>query len=267
MPSWSNEVRIDAELEDGRVSLVFASREAMQSFFEEALPQQAFLLPMNQEPEPFRTYDLLARFGGMTGLEFKATVVQAFPSGSDFEIAFQFADWETALDQRLQAILDPLTPGPEPLPEESEGYEGTGEMMGTSPVFRIKAMELSERIKLAAKADRPERIILCRDTMTPVLLSLLSNPRLDGENVLAIVKSVYANPDILQRVSADRRWLANTEIRIALVRNPKTPTPIAQRLLETLPMTELKALAKIGASKEDLRRIALSLVTKSHTSR
>jgi len=140
-----------------------------------------------------------------------------------------------------------------------------GEVLGTAPIFRIKAMDVRDKVRLAPKADRDERIVLAHDTVPLVLTALLSNPRVDVENVLTIVKSVYAPPDLLQRIATDRRWLLNTEIRVALVHNPKTPTPISQRLMETLPMTELRSLAKEGGAKEDLRRVALALVTKGST--
>ncbi len=110
-------------------------------------------------------------------------------------------------------------------------------------MFRIKQLDPSKRMLLAMKADRTERQILCRDTSPNVLLGLLGNPRIEAEKVLAIVKSAYASGAVLQRVAGERRWMGSAEIRTAVVRNPKTPTPLAVRLLDTLPITELRELA------------------------
>ena len=259
-------MRVEAELGDSKITLVFANGEVLAAFFEEALSHQAFLLRLDQEPEPFTTFTFTARVDGGMDLIFHASPVQTFRGEGSFEVAFQFTDWSEALNQQLESVL-----GQSPKDDHSDiattGPADAGENMGTSPIFRIRELEAPQRIQLALKADRGERVILSRDTMAPVLLNLLSNPQLDSENVLAIAKSPYASPDILQRIASDRRWLANADIRIALVRNPKTPTPIAQRLLETLPLNELRTLAKVGNSKEDLRRLALALVMKAHSSR
>ncbi len=262
MPDSSGEMRVIAEPGASKFTLQFAGADDLSAFFTEALAQQAFLLRLDSEPESFATFAFAAGVEGGEALNFQATVVQTFESGGGFQAAFQFTDWNEALDRQLKAEMDSLSPI-----ESSTSPAVRGETFGTAPVFHIKELDTGQRVVLALKADRGERAVLCRDTMAPVLLNLLSNPQLDSENVLAIAKSPYASPDILQRVGSDRRWLASADVRIALVRNPKTPTPLAQRLLETLPLAELRILAKTGNSKEDLRRLALALVTKSHTSR
>ena len=100
-----------------------------------------------------------------------------------------------------------------------------------------------------------------------VLLGLLNNPRLESENVLAIVKSNFATAEIFQRLASDRRWMGSAEIRTAVVRNPKTPTPLAVRLLETLPISELRDLAKMGSAREELRQAAFRIYTKMMSNR
>lgn len=271
MSQPAGEMRIEPRLGDLEIALLFARVDVMERFFAEALRDQAFMLSLPCQPEPFTTLLFRARVQGLAGLDFKAIVVQAFRREEGAQVVFQFADWSEALAHQLKTILDPSLEqaGQHERNVVAEGgrEEDHGEVQGTSPIFRIRELDTPARTLLAAKADHGERAILCRDTMAPVLLALLSNPRLDGENVLAIAKSVYVTPSILQRIATDRRWLAIADIRLALVHNPKTPTPIAQRLLETLPMNELRSLAKMGNSKEDLRRIALALVTKGMTSR
>ena len=75
----------------------------------------------------------------------------------------------------------------EVLPEDAPEEVQEGEVLGTSPVFRIKAMDVRDKVRLAPKADRAERIVLAHDTVPLVLTALLSNPRVDVENVLTIV--------------------------------------------------------------------------------
>jgi hypothetical protein len=95
-----------------------------------------------------------------------------------------------------------------------------------------------------------------------VLLSLLANPRLESTDVLAIVKSTHASSGVLQRVAKDRRWMSNKEVQAAIVRNPKTPTPIAIQLVDNVPTPELRQMAKMGSLRETVRRAAFRAYTK-----
>lgn len=252
MPPPDAPMNITVDVEGPRVSLTFPDREAVQAFFGEALPQQAFMLRLEDRLEPFVSFAFLVNDQTSFKFQFKASVMQVFEDGGQFGTAFQFEDWDGSKDLELERKLK----------TEDAPLAAEGENLGTSPIFRIKQMDLSQKMLLAPKADRGECQVLCRDVAPMVLLGLLSNPRLDAECLLAIVKSNFATGDIFQRVASDRRWMASAEIRTAVVRNPKTPTPIAVRLLETLPLNELRDLAKMGSIREDLRQAAFKALTK-----
>lgn len=234
------------------LDLAFEDREETRTFFSDALNQQAFLLKLPERPQDFSTFSVVTRDPRDFELSFQACVVQIYPEEEKFGAVFQILGWNDALESELHRKLNTE----EPLPLEE------GENLGTAPVFRIKQLDLPQKMQLALKADRGERTILCRDNAPMVLLNLLSNPRLEAENVLAMVKSNFATADILQRVASDRRWMSSAEIRTAVVRNPKTPTPIAVRLLDSLPIGELRDLAKMGSAREDLRQAAFKVYTK-----
>ena len=57
----------------------------------------------------------------------------------------------------------------------------SGEMLGASPAFRIRAMNVSEKMRLASRATLTERQILLRDGSPQVLMGLLANPRHRGQ--------------------------------------------------------------------------------------
>jgi len=179
-------------------------------------------------------------------------VVQIFEQGPGaLAAAFQLDGWAPSKEDELKRKL---AAGAEQAEE--------GEARGAAPIYRIRRMNYNEKVRLALKADRGERQILCRDSTPQVLLNLLSNPRIESTDVLQIVKSTHANAGVLQRVASERRWMSNSEIQTAIVRNPKTPTPIAIRLLEVVPTQELRGMAKMGALREDVRRAAFRVYSK-----
>ena len=89
-------------------------------------------------------------------------------------------------------------------------------------------------------------------------MQLLNNPQIEAKEVLALVGSTRATASLLQRVAEDGRWGKNREIVTAVARNPKTPTPLAVRLVERVRTQELRRMAKMsGGLKEMVRRAAL----------
>lgn len=253
-------------LEDGgTVHLELTDAETVRAFFDEAKKQSGFLLPLADSPKLYQPLSVRVTCGESFEMELPAQVIQSFerpgPDGARYQVAFQIEDWNPGRNAELMRKLSGI-PAEGAGGGEAERGVGEGEVKGASPMFRIKAMNPNERMRLALKAGRTERAILVRDTSPRVLMGLLGNPRLDGEDVLHIVRSTHANAAILKRIAGDRRWVQNPEIRNALVRNPKTPTPLALRLLETLRTPDLQVLAKSGQSKEALRRAAVRLYLK-----
>jgi hypothetical protein len=55
------------------------------------------------------------------------------------------------------------------------------------------------------------------------------------------------SPDALKAIAEHREWGMNATICTSLVRNPKTLLPLALRLLERIPVSEVRAIAKGGA--------------------
>ncbi len=263
MSEAASAIQVAADLAKGTVALTFAGRDAVREFFASAVAQGGFMIPLEVRPQPFATLELTAADGAGFELVFHARVVQISDRSGGWTVAMLLSDWNEAKDRNLERRLEvgKAEPGGEARPAESGAYDAA------SPVFRIRQLDPTKRMILAMKADRSERQVLCRDTSPQVLLGLLSNPRLEAEDVLAIVKSNHAGAAVLQRIAGERRWMGSAEIRTALVRNPKTPTPLAVRLLDSLPVTELRELAKMGSIREDVRRAAFRVYTKMTTGR
>lgn len=103
MPPSSNELRTEARFDDSFIGLFFSTQEGLGGFFEEARRHQAFMLRLDQEPEPFTTFTFTAQVGGGTALTFHAALVQTFPGDGAFEAAFQLTDWNEALALVMKA--------------------------------------------------------------------------------------------------------------------------------------------------------------------
>ncbi len=231
--------------EASSIRLEFDDLPAVKKFFADAEQQAGFFLQLDHELKQFERLSFTATAPSFR-FRFEAEVVQVFPAGGSYGSAFQLSDWTPAKTKDLERRLG----------GKEEVMEGEHTV---SPMFRIKKMNVSERFRLAPRASRPERQILLRDTSPQVLLGLLAHPRIEDKEVKTIIDSNFASGAIMQRVAGNRRWMSNPEIQLAVVRSPKTPPPLAIKMLPFLRTTDLRKLAKIGAAREVLRRAALKV--------
>lgn len=259
--------------------LDFDGPEALQAFAADWLAKQGCLVRLSEALKLWTPLTVELRRGGASRLTVEVRVLQVFGgAGEGFATALQATDAAP-----LEAFASDAAGAATAVTVEAAGSDpsgaaraeaqdggapaetapaGGGETQGTSPAFRIRQMNVSEKMRLASKAARGERQILLRDGSPQVLMGLLANPRIEDKEVLALAKNTSASSGVLQRIAKDRRWSSSYEIRLALVKNPQTPTPLALRMLDTLREKDLRMLAKGSMVREAVRGAALRKVVR-----
>jgi hypothetical protein len=101
---------------------------------------------------------------------------------------------------------------------------------------------------------------LIQDNDAQVIFSLLKNPRISTEEVIRIARSPLLSSIAAELISKTTIWASNSEIRAALVHNARTPTPLALKLLPTLPEPDIRQIAKSSAVSQALKQAALRIV-------
>jgi hypothetical protein len=107
-------------------------------------------------------------------------------------------------------------------------------------VARVASITLGERIALARRASAAVAAALLLDKEARVWQTALENPRLTE---IAIVKALLrsaATPAFVEAVCRHAKWSPRQEIRIALLRNEKTPLARALEFARTLPPAQLR---------------------------
>ena len=192
---------------------------------------------------PFTPVTLALRLAGGGAVEAKAQVVGA-PAGA---LALHLEGDPAAL---LAALVAAAAAG-----------QGEPEAEAGSLWERLRALSPPQKILLAPKADRVTRALLVQDSDPQVLFALLKNPRLSIDEVVRIAKSSFLSFQAAELILKTSPWMANLDVRVALIQNPKTPTPFALRILPTLPDSEVRAIAKGGATSMALRQAAIKRIT------
>jgi len=111
---------------------------------------------------------------------------------------------------------------------------------------QIRAMSGQEKMRLALKGDRPTRLVLLKDVNKNLQTFLIQNPRITLDEIRWLAASRQTSPDVLHSISQHREWGQNAGSVSALIHNPKTPPTTAVKLLEKLPMSEIRRLARTG---------------------
>src|SRR5207237_8431048 len=70
------------------------------------------------------------------------------------------------------------------------------------------------------------------------------DPRIGLDEVAWAAKLPNLNPDALKVIADHPEWGQNATIAAAVVRNPKTPVPVAVKLMPRLPVAEVRVLAR-----------------------
>jgi hypothetical protein len=107
-----------------------------------------------------------------------------------------------------------------------------------------ETLSLQEKMALAMSGDRELRFQLLRDPNKQLHPLVLKNPRIGLEEVHWAAKLTTINPEALKVIADHPEWGQNASVAAALVRNPKTPIPVALKLVPRLPHAELKMIAK-----------------------
>lgn len=155
-----------------------------------------------------------------------------------------------AADSSVQPVApQPAPPEPPVPPEDKLLYD------------QIREMSANEKMQLALHGDRNARLLLLKDVNKNVQTFLLQNPRITIDEIRYIAGYRQANPDVLVTIAGHRDWSQNQGVLTALVRNPKTPSLTAVKLLDKIAPAELRRLAKSGEVPRAVQVAARKKVT------
>lgn len=201
---------------------------------------------------------LAVEVGGLSTVELPARVAAVIP-GVGVAVMFDGAPAplqalaEAARNPGAAPLLDAEAGPAEEAPAEEAPAEEAPPDEAARPgtlYDRLKAMTVSEKMQLALSGSREERTALFRDVNKTIHVFVLKNPRIGLDEVQAAAKLANLAPDAVKLIAEHREWGMNPTVCTALVRNPKTPVPLALKLLDRVPLSDVRAIAKGGAREQ-----------------
>jgi hypothetical protein len=127
---------------------------------------------------------------------------------------------------------------------------------------KVTHMNVVQRLTLALKGGRTERMLLIKDPNKLVQRCVLQSPRLTDTEVEAFASMTNLTGEILRAIALTRLFMKNYSVVRNLINNPKTPLDVSLHLFPRLTATDLVKLTNNKNVPETLRSTAMKLHRK-----
>jgi hypothetical protein len=107
---------------------------------------------------------------------------------------------------------------------------------------KIMFMTVQEKVLLAYRGGKTERMILVRDHNRLICAAAVRNPRISESEVEAIAGMRMVEDEVLRIIGMRRDWMAKPAIANVLAHNPKAPVGVVLPIVNRLTLRELKNL-------------------------
>jgi len=124
---------------------------------------------------------------------------------------------------------------------------------------RLAGMRVVERVQLALKGSREERMALIRDPCKVVQRAVLQSSRLTDREVETFAAMASLTDEILRVIANSRNFRRNYTVTMNLLNNPKTPLDCTLRMIPAITAPDLKRLATNKNVSDTLRTAAMRL--------
>jgi hypothetical protein len=170
-------------------------------------------------------------------------------------------------EQRQQ--LTELTEGEADEATLAEAVQSVSHDMGErqSLLQRLSGMRVVQRVQLALKGGREERMALIRDSCKVVQRAVLQSSRLTDREVESFAAMANLSDEVLRLIANKRQFRKNYIVVRNLLNNPKTPVDVAMKMLPMIQPNDLKFLAMNKNIPEALRSAAVKLHRQKLASR
>jgi hypothetical protein len=121
---------------------------------------------------------------------------------------------------------------------------------------KISRLRVVERVQLALKGGRDDRVLLIRDPCKVVQRAVLQSPQLSEREVESFAGMASLGEEALRLIAVNRKYRKNYTIKRALMFNPKTPLEVSLHMLPSVTAQDLKLLVASRNIPDTLRTAA-----------
>lgn len=112
-----------------------------------------------------------------------------------------------------------------------------------SKTQQIGRMTVSQKVRLALLGTKGDRKLLLRDPTSMVYMAAIRSPKVNEGEAAGYAAQRNIHEDVIRYIANKRQWVKRYQMKLALVKNPKTPTQNALRFMVFLRPPDLKMVA------------------------
>jgi hypothetical protein len=129
-----------------------------------------------------------------------------------------------------------------------------------SNLQRLFTLTTGKKVKAALTEDAQARSFLIRDPNRLVALAVLGSPKITEAEIEQFASMKNVSDEVLRRIGTNRDWTKKYTVINSLVKNPRTPLPIAMGFVSRLQPRDIKAIAVDRNVPEAIRKSAQRFV-------
>ncbi len=120
----------------------------------------------------------------------------------------------------------------------------------------------AEKIARALSAGEEEVARYIHDPSPRVVRALLANRRVSEKDVLTVANRRDVPADVLELIAKDKRWSESYPIRLALVKNPRSPLSVSLSIVRYLRVFDLEEITRSHAIPLTFRLKVEGIITE-----
>jgi len=144
-----------------------------------------------------------------------------------------------------------------------------GQEQETETEKRVKSAEqslanltVSQKIRVAMLGNASQRSILIRDSNKMVSMAVLKAPGIGESEVIRYAQARSLPEEAIRYIASRREWTKQYQVKLNLVKNPRTPLQDAMRFLNHLRPNDIRGLMTSRDVPQAISRAAKSLRDK-----
>ena len=163
------------------------------------------------------------------------------------------------------AAAPAAAPEPSPAPAPAEDEPELSEDEKKSLFARVSVMSVVQKIRLAYRGNKEERMFLVQDRNRLVSSAALKSPKTREADAETIANMKSVSEDVLRAIAFRRDWMRHYGVLRALIRNPRSPIDVTLGLVLKLNAKDMKTLSSDRNVPEAVRATARREVARKES--
>jgi hypothetical protein len=119
---------------------------------------------------------------------------------------------------------------------------------------QVSELTIPEKTRLARHANRPVRALLIRDQEKRIHIEIVRNPKVRHEELIEWSSLPIVSPQALRWIANEKRSSRIPQVQFNLVKNPATPSDVALKFLNLMPISEVRKVIRMPSVREAIVR-------------